>query len=243
MKKTLLLATATMASIMTTHAAVVINNGNFENGMPSGTSIAGTWSVNSGISEVTSGPNLISGSRTISVTGGGSLVQDFVTGADTGLTNFQFDMAFRMDAISAAGDASGAERIRFRDDNNATDLMAFRINAGGIYAYNGASWVNVNSTALSSDTTYYFRMIATDAFRSGGSYTVGISTDGINYTTGSTSNAFFNTGSTLDFETVSVGNGNGGGIFVDNFSVTPIPEPSIALLGGLGLLGLLRRRR
>lgn len=34
-------------------------------------------------------------------------------------------------------------------------------------------------------------------------------------------------------------------IEVDNFSlsVTPVPEPSIALLGGLGLIGLLRRRR
>lgn len=30
---------------------------------------------------------------------------------------------------------------------------------------------------------------------------------------------------------------------VDNFVVTPVPESSIALLGGLGLIGLLRRRR
>ncbi len=33
--------------------------------------------------------------------------------------------------------------------------------------------------------------------------------------------------------------------YIDNVSVTttPIPEPSAALMGGLGLLGLLRRRR
>lgn len=30
---------------------------------------------------------------------------------------------------------------------------------------------------------------------------------------------------------------------IDNLSITPIPEPSTALLGGLGLLALLRRRR
>ncbi len=30
---------------------------------------------------------------------------------------------------------------------------------------------------------------------------------------------------------------------VDNVSIVPVPEPSIALLGGLGVLGLLRRRR
>ena len=38
--------------------------------------------------------------------------------------------------------------------------------------------------------------------------------------------------------------GGGNGLSFDNISVTaPIPEPSAALLGGLGVLGLLRRRR
>jgi hypothetical protein len=32
-------------------------------------------------------------------------------------------------------------------------------------------------------------------------------------------------------------------IKIDNFSLTAVPEPAAALLGGLGLLGLLRRRR
>lgn len=242
MKKTLLL-TAIAVSTASGQAAVVISNGNFENSMPSGSVTTGTWSVNSGVSEVTSGPNLIAGTRTLSITGGGSLVQDFVTGADAGLTNFQFDLAFRMDAISTAGENSGAERIRFRDDNNGTDLMAIRINAGGIYAYNGAAWVNVNSTALSSDTTYYLRMVTTNAFQAGGSYTMAISTDGVNYTPGAPSSVFFNTGTTFDFETISIGNGGGGGIFVDNISVTPVPEPSIVFLGCVGLLGLMRRRR
>ncbi len=38
--------------------------------------------------------------------------------------------------------------------------------------------------------------------------------------------------------------GGGNGLTFDNISVTsPIPEPSAALLGGLGVLGLLRRRK
>lgn len=37
--------------------------------------------------------------------------------------------------------------------------------------------------------------------------------------------------------------GGGNGIKFDNISVTSVPEPSIALLGGLGALALLRRRR
>lgn len=34
-----------------------------------------------------------------------------------------------------------------------------------------------------------------------------------------------------------------GDVIIDNVAVTTIPEPTAALLGGLGLLGLLRRRR
>lgn len=44
----------------------------------------------------------------------------------------------------------------------------------------------------------------------------------------------------LNFEIINVGNGAG---LYDDFSIATIPEPSAALLGGLGLLALLRRRR
>ena len=57
------------------------------------------------------------------------------------------------------------------------------------------------------------------------------------FTRDATANGFTSTTSQL-----FVGGGNG--LVFDNISVTaPIPEPSIALLGGLGVLGLLRRRR
>ena len=51
--------------------------------------------------------------------------------------------------------------------------------------------------------------------------------------------------STVDLE-FRLGNVSGSTrVLVDDvrLDVTPIPEPSMALLGGLGLLGLLRRRR
>jgi hypothetical protein len=35
----------------------------------------------------------------------------------------------------------------------------------------------------------------------------------------------------------------GNRVIFDNVALDSIPEPSVALLGGLGLLGLLRRRR
>jgi hypothetical protein len=49
-----------------------------------------------------------------------------------------------------------------------------------------------------------------------------------------------NTGSTI---TGAFQIDNGGNLGVDNILVTSIPEPSAALLGGLGALALLRRRR
>lgn len=49
------------------------------------------------------------------------------------------------------------------------------------------------------------------------------------------------------FRVVALGGSTGGGsrdtVGIDNFTITAIPEPTAALLGGLGLLTLLRRRR
>ena len=44
----------------------------------------------------------------------------------------------------------------------------------------------------------------------------------------------------LNFEIINVNNGAG---LYDDFLITTVPEPSTALLGGLGLLALQRRRR
>ncbi len=57
------------------------------------------------------------------------------------------------------------------------------------------------------------------------------------FTRNATANGFTPTASQLFL-------GGGNGLIFDNISITsPVPEPSVALLGGLGILGLLRRRR
>lgn len=53
--------------------------------------------------------------------------------------------------------------------------------------------------------------------------------------------SFTATAPTHTFTLSNSGSGSGNGFLVDNFSV--VPEPSAALLGSIGLLGLLRRRR
>jgi len=58
-----------------------------------------------------------------------------------------------------------------------------------------------------------------------------------------TGNAF-TSGDALWLRVVGEGAPTGGPQqFFDNFAISEVPEPSVALLGGLGLLGLLRRRR
>lgn len=49
---------------------------------------------------------------------------------------------------------------------------------------------------------------------------------------------------TLWFRWIEVNDtGNDHGLAIDNFSITAVPEPASTLLGGIGLLALLRRRR
>jgi hypothetical protein len=47
----------------------------------------------------------------------------------------------------------------------------------------------------------------------------------------------------LEFTSVNFNQGGNSGYWLDNVSVNAIPEPTAALLGGLGMLALLRRRR
>ncbi len=47
-----------------------------------------------------------------------------------------------------------------------------------------------------------------------------------------------------DYNAIFIRNGSiAADYLVDNVSLTLVPEPAAAVLGGLGLLGLLRRRR
>lgn len=64
----------------------------------------------------------------------------------------------------------------------------------------------------------------------------------VSFTTGASGGAV---GSDLEFSLnkVSTGSGTNPKLLFDNVVVTSVPEPSAALLGGLGMLALLRRRR
>jgi MYXO-CTERM domain-containing protein len=121
----------------------------------------------------------------------------------------------------------------------------------GIYANNNAAGIaTITFTGLAASTTYNISAI-------GGRASAG--EDGvITVTTGTSASTTYdlsNTGTVLDFSVTSDASGEivfdfsrstgTGGLSAtfNAMSITSIPEPSAALLGGLGALLLLRRRR
>jgi MYXO-CTERM domain-containing protein len=113
---------------------------------------------------------------------------------------------------------------------------------GNIQAFNNGAIVGgINDFALASSGINTITLTFSGADGSGSPF-AGLGTrvnisDGTNFR-----NATLDAGFTA--ETISFGNYAGGGRgYVDNLSIYTVPEPGSALLGGLGVLALLRRRR
>lgn len=123
---------------------------------------------------------------------------------------------------------------------------------------NGASLVLSFATVDLEDVVLTF---ATQKTSTGfASNQLAYSTDGTNYTDfGATYNPATSFGlQTFDLSSITAlddqatafiritfngATGNSGNNRIDNLQITAVPEPAAALLGGIGLLGLLRRRR
>jgi hypothetical protein len=220
-------------------AAYTLVNGDFED--TSGTfpnGWVGTSTFNAG--------GFASGSADAGMSSGGSITQDFSGGPtiDTSENyDFQLDFAFRTSAISK----TTGQRFRLSSNNSGYIIVSlgFATDATGggtaLSYFNGSSFQTALDVAFTSGTTYYFRVIGSDWDNASRSYTIGYSTDGVNYTTSGSITGFHNApGGANDFETFRV---EAGSTTSRIDAVTVVPEPSVALLGSLSLLGLLRRRR
>ena len=214
-------------------AAYILTNGNFATNDSTGWTTTGSVSATTGAAAISSG---------------GIISQDFSSGTTATTENYDFQLDFSFSLSSVAN----THRIRLRSNNyvggNGTDgdLITLRLKTGStiIEAFNGGTWFDaLTGISVSADTNYWLRVIGTDLDVSGRKYTVGFSTDGTTYTTSSSITAFHaSPGEYKDFESIGFESLAGGPtLTVDNISI--VPEPSAALLGGLGMLALLRRRR
>lgn len=233
-----------LSLVAPSHAAYVLLNGDFED--TSGTYPTG-WSTVGSIND-TAGAGFANGNGDAFLDPGRSITQDFSGGPTVATAEnhvFQLDFAFRTSSLTPSTD----QRIRLRDNNNAGDLITLGFENGAtgggtaLTYFNGASWTTAFDSAIATGTTYYFRVNGFNLDQAGRYYTIGISTDGSNYTTTGNITAFHDNSVAAigrDFETIRFESGTSQ-MRIDAVSV--VPEPAVALLGSIGLLCLLLRRR
>jgi hypothetical protein len=155
--------------------------------------------------------------------------------------------SFELRAVAGFADGNdwggftvGATQNPFVNSGGGAAIL-FRQN-GGIQAFNAGTGV-INTTGWSVGDIVTVTLSGSggvgSAFNGNGSI--------VNYNVGGTDLGSITlaqqTDAYLTFGIVGPNDGNTSVFKIDNFSVTAIPEPSAALLGGLGLLALLRRRR
>lgn len=149
------------------------------------------------------------------------------------------------------GATSGGSNFTFTGTAGVTGTASSRLSQGLIGFSNGAGVVTINLTGLTAHTNYefYFFSPAWDGLTPARVGTLDGSDDGVGntfaevQTGGSGDNIVkyaYNTGASTTFTMTATS--TSGGLHYYGF-VNVVPEPSTALLGGLGMLALLRRRR
>ena len=143
------------------------------------------------------------------------------------------------DATSGGSDPAGTAGFGFQLRSNGTnytiDPGGFNANEGGAavdtgIAVGGAIGLSAKYTENSATST------TMEVFINGSGTAIYTQTLATAQVTGADVYAWYNTSSGTGLSPL-------GEVQFSSLGITIVPEPSIALLGGLGLLGLLRRRR
>lgn len=186
-------------------------------------------------------------------TGSFSLNRNFATDANT------YNQALQISFVAYASgftDASawgsftvGSAQNLFAYDGGSKFGFLFRQNdIVETYAYESATLNNLGNTSYVSYDSDSFTLLLSDTGGTGSAFSGNGSVAKLyvagNLLSTTTLDQLSAADGYLSFGGMSVNWGAGNGqANIDNLAITVIPEPSAALLGGLGLLALLRRRR
>lgn len=184
--------------------------------------------------------DFLTNSNFVGSTQGGNVAQvglGSVAANITGSNYFGWEFVLR----SSTGDFGATTPIGFRvrtQTGNTTVLTTPSGSGAAASAFANDAWYTLTATVTKTANTDEFN-IAMDVSIKDGASILNQSGNSTNDLVTSSTNMFAGFGT---FKTGSAS--NGGGIAGDNFSaVSAVPEPSAALLGALGFLALLRRKR
>jgi hypothetical protein len=174
--------------------------------------------------------------------------------------SLNYDIAAAANALSSALDISFNMTVSNWNGNDGADWTSFTIGGGqspfvndpnvgfsSLFRDNGGTQQFSNGADLSNAPSFtdgqLIRFTLSDSTGSGSAFTSNGNNDVVKmYVNGSLTNTF--TGLNLDATDQYISfNARNNVTNIDNLSITAVPEPSAALLGGLSVLALLRRRR
>ena len=186
-------------------------------------------------------------------TGRFSLNHDFATDANSYNQALQISFdAYASGFTDTVGWGSftvgSAQNIFAYDGGSKFGFLFRQSDVAQIYAYSSSTLNNLGDTSYTSYASDSFTILLTNtagtgsAFNGGGSVAK-LYVDGNLLSTTTLDQLAVGDGF-LSFgaQSVTWGQGNGQGN-IDNLNISVVPEPGAALLGGLGMLALLRRRR
>jgi hypothetical protein len=163
--------------------------------------------------------------------------------------------------LSPGGAAIQTLSVTWNSDRTGTDALAqFNMQTGSIYEWgvlgNGAGQTDVINvtTGLSNDGNLTLGNMTLKITDVGVTTPIALTDELTLFTYEFGAQTVTRNIGTIDFDTSTLGAGwsfsgltvtddNAGRIYLTGLAYAPIPEPSTALLGGLGVLALLRRRR